>query len=271
MAGYRALWFVVAVLCLSCCYAAEPWKQPGAAPGDEITGPDGLPMVWVPAGEFTMGSNDADADKSEQPPHRVRLSGFWIQKYEVTNQAFKAFCDATGYTFPPESTQPLDEPVCALSWIHCNDYATHYGLKRPTEAQWEYAGRGPSSLVYPWGNAMGADDICCWWFHRNENPGRNTFAVGANPSDKSWCGVYDLAGNIREWVYDLWDEKYYSRSPVQDPTGPAGQHSRMQGCVLRGGDWFTARDEDLRLYRRSSCRLSTWDRLAGFRCAYTPQ
>ena len=250
---------------------AEPWQQPGTTAGEEIIGPDGAPMVWVPAGEFIMGST-AEGDMFEKPEHRVRLSGFWLQKLEVTNALYRAFCGASGHAFPPDSTQPDDHPVCWVNWPDCAAYAEHYGLVLPTEAQWEYAFRGPTGLMYPWGSSLDNDANCCWWFHRMKGPGQNTYAVGGHGTDESWCGAYDLCGNVSEWCDDVYEGDYYANSPTQDPAGPPlPTGSATPGRVIRGGSWKTANGDALRGFNRTFCRQTVAQRDGGFRCVAVPR
>ena len=182
--------------------ARPPLLRPGSKASEEITGPDGEAMVWVPPGEFMMGSSDADADnvakhltmglrqfkqewlQYEQPAHRVRIMrGFWLGKCEVTNEQYAQFLDELGKNEDSGGHRLLDidsifcgielrdgrhvpkpgrehHPVVLVSWYGARAYAQHYGMRLPTEAQWEYAARGPQSLRYPWGDEWDASK--CW-------------------------------------------------------------------------------------------------------------
>ncbi len=250
--------------------ADKAWEKPGKEAGEEITGPDGMPMVWVPAGEFIMGCTEK-CHLYSQPPHRVRLSGFWLHKYEVTNAQFRAFCMATGHPFPQDSRQPDSHPVCAIMWKEAKAYADYYGLRLPTEAEWEYAGRGPEGRLFPWGGVMARDDFCCWFMHRDENPGRNTFPVGSHHMDRSWCGAFDMAGNISEFCLDVWEAHYYEHSPAQNPMGPPPTFAEREGRVVRGGNWHVANEDGLKLCGRTFWRWDLPHPYAGFRCAFRPQ
>ena len=199
------------------------------APAD-VTGPDGGMYVWVPPGEFMMGSNDGRDD--EQPVHLVRIMrGFWLGKHEVTNAQYRAFCDATGREFPSASDQGDNHPVVMVSWDEAKAYCDHYGLRLPTEAEWEYAARGPEGRRYPWGDEWDPGKLC--WY-ANTGPGNRTFPVGSFPAGASWRGALDMAGNVWEWCADWFGEGYYGTSPVEDPQGPATGEERL----LRGGSWI---------------------------------
>ena len=211
---------------------------PGPGPGERMIGPDGQTLVWVPGGSFMMGSEDGPDD--EQPIHRVTLDGFWIGRCEVTNEQYRAFCNATGREFPASSNQGDDHPVGAVNWHDAQAYCAFYGYTLPTEAQWEYAARGPAVPTYPWGDAWDAQKCCNW---ENLGPGDRTFPVGSFPAGASWCGALDMAGKLWEWCADWYSEAYYQVSPELNPAGPESGESR----VLRGDSWWS---EDPRVAQR---------------------
>jgi len=264
---------VICSLCVQCCLvaqepgtaaaggAAKLWEREGAQAGEEITGPDGGTYVWVPAGEFMMGSEHGQEDAT--PVHRVRITrGFWLGKCEVTNAQYRRSCGATGREFPEDSSQGDDHPVVCVSWDDAWAYCAHHGLRLPTEAEWEYAARGSEGRVYPWGDEWD-DGKCC--SSDSVGPQGRTQPVGSFPAGASWCGAQDLAGNVFEWCWDWYGTGYYGDSPVADPRGPTAGDYR----VLRGGAW-------LHYAGRSSCvdRFSYHPRAQngdlGFRCALTP-
>ena len=216
----------------------SPWQREGARVGEEITGPDGGRYVWVPAGEFMMGSEDYDDEGSEdyddeKPVHRVRLTrGFWLSKCQVTNAQYRRFCEATSREFPSHGNQGDGHPVVCVSWDDAVAYCEHYGLQLPTEAQWEYAARGPEGRVYPWGNKWDRRRCCN---EENKGPGEWTHPVGSFAAGASWCGALDMAGNVWEWCGDRYQERYYTVSPEEDPPGPASGEYR----VVRGGGWLS--------------------------------
>lgn len=227
------------------------------------TDPLGISQVWVPAGCFKMGSDptkDSQAQSDEEPAHDVCITkGYWLDVYDVTNAAFDAFVKVGGYTtdgywsadglkwkqsgsisgpntscsqYSSDSQQPR---VC-VNWYEAEAYAnwrtttatdgTLYRL--PTEAEWEYAARGPESPIYPWGNTFDkskANTI-------EAGPGKTT-TVGSYPAGASWVGAQDMVGNVFQWVADWSDANYYGNAPKNDPTGPTSGQSR----VLRGGSW----------------------------------
>lgn len=201
----------------------------GWGAGDQEIGPDGQTLVPVPGGSFRMGGS---ADDNECPIHSVTLDGFWIGQCEVTNAQYRAFCNATGRAFPAGSTQGDDHPVVCVTWHDAQAYCAHYGYTLPTEAQWEYAARGPAAPTYPWGAAWDPQKCCNW---DNKGPAGSTFAVGSFPAGESWCGALDMAGNVYEWCADWFSGDYYATSPELNPTGPETGTYR----ILRGGSWYS--------------------------------
>ena len=194
---------------------------------------DGMVMVYVPEGSFLMGSADSDPDAydSEFPQHQVTLDAFWLDQTEVTNGQYER-CVADGecranYDYGSDFTGE-NQPVVGVSWDDAADYCAWAGGQLPTEAQWEYAARGPESLTYPWGDS--APDLTL--LNYDWNVGRTT-DVGSYPAGASWVGVLDMAGNVYEWVADWYDADYYDSSPVANPAGPTSGETK----VLRGGSW----------------------------------
>ena len=259
----------------------------GATAGDvRASKHDGMPQVLVPAGEFVMGADDGDAfgRKAEFPPHRVQLDAFWIDRFEVTNAQFAAFLNATvkgnrptiyRYCDPDNAACRItvdaasgvcvvekgfeQHPVCATSWYGAAAYARHVRRRLPTEAEWEKAARGTDQRRYPWGNE---------WHPRHTNtreagPGR-TAPVGTTLADTSPYGAQDMAGNVREWVEDEWDEAFYSSSPVLNPLNE-GERRR---AVVRGGAWCLT-EWDARTTSRQALIPTSRRRYMGFRCAQT--
>jgi formylglycine-generating enzyme required for sulfatase activity len=233
--------------------AAAP--SPAAA---AITGRDGAPMVLIPAGEFTMGSNDGETD--ERPSHRVSISAFYLDKYEVTFDLYDKFCDATGRAKPSDSGLGRgSRPVINVTWDDAKAYCDWAGKRLPTEAEWEYACRAGSTGKFSFGDDEGRLFEYAWY---SANSGRMTHPVGER-SANAW-GLYDMHGNVWEWCADWYDAGYYAASPVQDPTGAVSGKYR----VLRGGSWY---------YFAVGCRSAfrfrydPWDGSVGFRCAASPR
>ncbi|HOU13736.1 MAG TPA: bifunctional serine/threonine-protein kinase/formylglycine-generating enzyme family protein [Anaerolineae bacterium] len=288
---------------------ATPTSQPTATPtitiiqpptlGDTWTRPiDGMVMVYVPAGEFEMGSEDGEAD--EKPVHTVALDAFWIDQMEVSVAQFRRFVAATGHRttaeiegsgwtyvtgneiwkgvngadwrhpFGPGSDAPDNDPVTMVSWDDALAYCQWVGGRLPTEAEWEYAARGLEGRLYPWGNAFYGDRLnycdagCTFsWKDTAYNDGYKLLApVGSYPTGVSWCGALDMAGNVWEWTAD-----WYGRYPAtrqKNPTGPVTGTEK----ILRGGGW-----DDYRQYLRMPHRywlLPTYRLVfVGIRCAAT--
>lgn len=239
--------------------------------GSTITGEKGDILVYVPAGEFTMGSDNGAVD--EKPVHTVYLDAFWIDQTEVTNKQYKACVDA-GICEPPSNTSSLTHPsyygnpefdnypVFFVTWDKANRYCEVWtGGDLPTEAQWEKAARGTDARTYPWGN--GAPDNNLLNYNGNVD---DTTEVGAYPSGVSFYGAYDMAGNVWEWVNDWYDKTYYGDSSASNnPVGPESGQYR----TLRGGSWDYVVNFVRSAYRFSNYPSATFNNI-GFRCSRSP-
>ena len=214
----------------------------------EISLGDGLSisMTHIPGGDFLMGSNDGDPD--EQPVHRVRVDPFWIGTMEVTNEQYLKFTDETGYDGSPSSQHEFlahirlgkggeasTDPNAPVAWVNWHDAVAFtdwvsaksgLDIRLPTEAEWEYAGRAGSTAAYSFGDDSSVLGDYAWY---QDNSGGTNHLVGQKlPND--W-GLYDMHGNVTEWIYDWYGEDYYSVSPVDNPLGPGSGAYR----VIRGG------------------------------------
>jgi formylglycine-generating enzyme required for sulfatase activity/serine/threonine protein kinase len=203
-------------------HAGDPWTRPA----------DGAVMVYIPAGEFLMGSTDDDSNavRDERPQHTVYLDAFWIDRTEVTNAQYASCvaagaCEQAGNWDNSDLNGP-DQPVVNVSWYDAHAYAAWVGGRLPTEAEWEKAARGASGRLYPWGPDL---PDCNRAAYRDcvDNP----VAVGSHPAGASPYGVLDMAGNVAEWVADWHLGDYYAQSPGRNPQGPDSGAFR----VVRGG------------------------------------
>jgi formylglycine-generating enzyme required for sulfatase activity len=150
---------------------------------------DGVRMALVPPGCFIMGGEDGEDD--EKPPHTQCFNQpFWIDVTEVSNAVY----GSSGY-FSGD-----DQPRESVNWSDAQAYCEKRGGRLPTEAEWEYAARGPASLTYPWGNEFVNDNAVSSW----QETARQTEVVGSKPGGVSWVGALDMAGNVWEWTSRLY-------------------------------------------------------------------
>lgn len=319
----------------------ESFGQAGPTPRPDGDAPDG--MVWVPGGDFTMGSDDGGP--YEAPAHAMNVAGFWMDQHEVTNRQFRAFVSATGYVTVAEQAprfedfptmtreqfdqtvgtlaagamvfvppargtrqvqreswwayvpgaswrQPggqgtsideaLDHPVVHVCWEDAAAYAKWAGKALPTEAQWEFAAKGGANHQYIWGDAPepGGDTPANLW--QGTFPFQNTMEDGhlRTAPVKSYppnaYGLYDLAGNVREWTGDWWDVGYYRYGPAQNPPGPANYYDPSEPDnprrAVRGGSYLhdgTSYAGMRPTYRFGGPATTAFSDL-GFRCVVNP-
>lgn len=262
----RALTIGVALMAASSAMAIEA--------GSERRDESGVTQVFVPAGCFQMGTDQAELDaqidrldapewaanaaqKYETPAHNVCVTNdYWIDRTEVTNQAFAAFVEAGGYEktdywseagkkwlsgqyigilpLPCGSSDQPDHPRACITFYEAEAYAAWRGGRLPTEAEWEYAARGPESRVYPWGDEWIADNAHIVG-HTSTAP------VGQYLAGASWVGTLDMSGNVMEWVQDWLGEGYYADSPFNDPKGPETGSKKAEKGGWWGSNPFVAR------------------------------
>ncbi len=245
------------------------WITPRELEIARPTASDGAELVYVPGGEFIMGSalKDPQAYPDEYPQHRVHLDGFWIHKNEVTNE-FYARCVEDGPCTAPEPV--LEDgfqnpyftptagnlPVVGVTWAQAATYCEWANGRLPTEAEWEKAARGTEGFKYPWGS----DDPNCD-LSNLEGCKEGPDIVGRRPQGESPPEALDMAGNVREWVYDYYLESFYDQSPTHNPYGPETGFYK----VVRGGGW----QDDARGVRAAIRYPTNPDTAAsdiGFRC-----
>ena len=241
--------------------AVPAWAQTPAP-----TPPAG--MVYVPAGEFTMGTNAADGSDFNQrdnvplnandarPQHKATTKAFFIDKTEVTNAQYREYCVATGVPFPPhwkDGEIPEGEdnfPIHHVNWFEASGYARWANKRLPTEAEWEKAARGTDGRRFPWGNNWDGGKVV--------NGGDGPQAVGQHPDGASPYGALDMAGNVNEWTSSWFDA--YPKAPTKQPD--FGTTLK----VVRGGAWWSGESLGQTWYREVARPLSRLT-MIGFRCA----
>ncbi len=235
-------------------------------------GTDGAPMALVPAGTFTMGSADGQAD--EQPPHSVFLPNYYLDVYEVTVSRYARFLKGVNAEHPmawAEATdgRHWDKPVVGIDWFDAKEYCEWVGRRLPTEAEWEKAARGTDERRYPWGDAPPTPSLAN--FGRLNWKGYATVsAVGAHQLGHSPYGIADLAGNVWEWMADRYDGRSYATRVAPDHSGeptfnPQGAPNGPLR-VLRGGSWSDP-PTTLRASNRGGYPPGAHRSDFGFRCA----
>jgi formylglycine-generating enzyme required for sulfatase activity len=224
--------------------AANPHNAAAGERPDGVVNSIGMDLVSVPGGQFNRG--DASGDEDERPVRAITLSPYLIGRYEVTVGQFKTFLKETG--FRPQSSKSIDfygvsdtYPAFGIAWFDARAFTIWLSVRErrvyrlPTEAEWELAARGPQGNREPWGNDRGRPQVDGNWgrldaIGTNPPPLRD---VGSFPRDRSFFGLFDMAGNVAEWCLDDYDPTYYAWSPDRDPHGPWGGDA----TVLRGGAW----------------------------------
>ena len=243
----------------------------------EIVTRSGVEMVYLPGGEFLMGSDQGEPD--EKPVHKVKLTAFLMDKYEVTHEMFAKvqLPDPSHWSDNPKN------PVERVRWRdakqYCNERSLLEGLKLcynektadwdcdytangyrlPTEAEWEYAARAGTDRPYDFGPPERLRQYA--WF--GENAGQKTHPAGQKKPNR-W-GIYDLYGNVSEWCEDVYDPAYYQISPAADPHGPPNSGKDVKR-VMRGGNWKSSAGQCRATARRGE---RTGDSDACFSTDYT--
>lgn len=250
---------------------------------------DGLTYVWIPAGKFVMGCDEADCRTDEKPQHSVTITkGFYLGETEVPVSAFKDYAAASGTPMPAETfwnNRPMNEgwkstnsPMVEVSWDGARQYCEWVGGRLPTEAEWEYAARGGTT-----GAHYGELSRIAWYADNSGNTpidslailntdaanyenrimtnGDNFHPVGLKAANE--FGLHDVIGNVWEWVADYYDEKYYSSSASEDPKGPGAGTLH----IGRGGSYFM-HPKRATVTARSPQKADYHNAGFGFRCAW---
>jgi formylglycine-generating enzyme required for sulfatase activity len=269
------------LLVIATAAAASLWAQPKT-----FTNSIGMEFVLVPSGEFQMGCSPADKEcgAGEKPVHPVKITkAFYIGKFEVTQGQWKGLMGGNPSYFNESRVTDSwkDHPVEQVSWNAVQEFLQKMGTgetgrkyRLPTEAEWEYAARAGTNDP----SQGGASDLVGWSW---ANSGGTTHPVG-QLKPNAW-GIYDMLGNVWEWVQDGYDEKYYKDSPAEDPPGPVAddsshrslRHPLGRGSIthplskdmqrtIRGSSWYW-NAKSMRVTERRSYKPEYADYSGGFR------
>ncbi len=278
----RALVFFVVLLAVSTGISGA--EEAVQKKDSEYTADDGSVMVLIREGKFMMGSPEGEGGADEHPRHKVRLESYFIGKYDVTNEQYAVFLNSYGKDTDDKGQKMIYEyergvqntngrwrsaegyekhPVVYVTWYGAKKYAEYYGMRLPTEAEWEKAARAGSKTKYSFGDSKSELGDYEWF---NENSGNTTHPVGKKKPN-AW-GLYDMSGNVWQWCSDLYDENYYKVSANNNPQGPNSGRFR----VLRGGCWSNYAGWGVAGWGRSADRSRYFPEgpaldLVGFRCA----
>lgn len=232
-----------------------------------IKGGDGAVRVFIPEGRFIMGTQGDMGEYDEKPAREVTLKSYYIDIHEVSNERYERFIQATGHrkqdvmVFFDDLSQLMGpkQPAVGISWFDASAYCAWAGGRLPTEAEWERAARGEDQRQWPWGNQFreGYANL-----RGNEDGYQYTSPVGTYEAGRSPYGLYDMAGNLSEWVADWYNEFFYREGQVTLPRGP--DHGKAK--VNRGGSWNDP-PHNLRTGKRTATSPVRSDSIFGFRCA----
>jgi formylglycine-generating enzyme required for sulfatase activity len=269
-----------------------PSETPGLAPGQTSVNPqDQAEIIYIPAATFEMGLTNAQAQTirsvcnqcdnelaASLTRHTVTLDAYWIYKTEVSNGMYQK-CVQSGYCAPPTKNKsdkisnyygnPAYEnyPVVYVTWNAAEQYCQWAGGHLPTEAQWEYAARGPNGNLYPWGDQLPSPALANLADYIGDTQPVNSYSSGV-----SYFGLYNMSGNVWEWVFDWYRADYYqTNTNWVNPSGPNSGDIR-DGDSLKAGRggayWITAGGSSAGL--RDWYQVSLTGSAVGFRCAMNP-
>jgi formylglycine-generating enzyme required for sulfatase activity len=284
-----ASWLLLLVGCNKAGSTSGPAPKSASSAGSqndlskpfELVSQSGVAMVSLPGGEFTMGSDRGNPD--EAPAHKVKVSPFLMDKFEVTQEMFAK----VQLPNPSHWNEQPKKPVERVRWRdakqYCNERSLLEGLKPcydektpdwdcdytangyrlPTEAEWEYACKAGTEGDYDFGQADKLRQFA--WYSENAN--EQTHAVGQKKPNR-W-GIYDLNGNVSEWCEDVYSPNYYKESPSMDPVGPVSPGKDVKR-VMRGGSWKSSPDMCRASFRQGQKTGDTdacfYTDYCGFRC-----
>jgi formylglycine-generating enzyme required for sulfatase activity len=252
---------------------STPLPSPTPYPG-VIRDSKNVEMVLIPAGEFVMGSDEGDGD--EKPVHPVEMDAYYIDKYEVTNELYELcvqmnICirpiDVSSYQRlsyfgnPEYADYPVINVTLEMARAYCEDWRD---ARLPTEAEWEKAARGVDGRTFPWG-----EGIRC--ANANYRDGkckriRDTYPVTSFEMGQSVYGVYNMSGNVWEWVSDWYSPAYYLDAPESNPTGP--EHAVVGIYYVKRGGSYWDEWERLRSSNREKNDPTNYGSNLGFRCVH---
>lgn len=267
-------------------FTPAPTAPPSPTPGPLIEPLSGAGMIYLPGGIFRMGDDEGDRDA--QPSFVTRLDPFYLDETEVSNGQY-ARCVAAAACRPPQRPNATYHPsyygdpaydaypVIFVTWDDADAFCRWRGGRLPSEAEWEYAAAydpvTAQKRLYPWGDGFNGElanfcDVACTLADRDpafDDGHKDTAPVDSYPEGRSAFGLYNMAGNVFEWVNDWYDPTAYSGASDINPMGPAAGVTK----VMRGGSWLSSA-EDLKTTQRDLFEPAVARANLGFRCAMTP-
>lgn len=260
---------------------AAPVAPQAAGQPVEVTTKSGIEMVYLPGGEFTMGSSQGNPD--EAPAHKVKITAFMMDKYPVTHEMFAKVQLPNPSHWQDSPKKPVERVRWRDAKQYCNERSIMEGLKPcynektaewdcddsangyrlPTEAEWEFACRAGTQDAYD----FGAPDKLRQYAWYAENSEEKTHPVGQKKPNR-W-GLHEMYGNVSEWCEDVYSADYYKTSPALDPNGPPSPGKDVKR-VMRGGSWKSSADMCRASYRQGQRTGNTdacfYTDYCGFRC-----
>jgi len=288
---------IIALLTISCTQKQQPEQtlpkqKPAVTKKEPIAPKPQIPteqttkseMITIPSGKFIMGCKPSEktCTKNEKHHSEIELSEYQIDKYEVTIANYEKCIDAGAcnnsdltkkhYGTNSDynkcdigSKKDSNLPANCISWFGADAYCKWQDKQLPTEAQWEKAARGDDGRSYPWGDAdpKECDKVVMGDESGNGCGTESSFAAGSKEADKSPYGVFDMAGNVKEWTSDYYDKHFYKRSAKTDPTVT----NKAKYRSVRGGAFTNHMAASFMISKRSYFIPVNWDSSIGFRCA----